>query len=324
MGFLAVSAVFCLCVTSSLATYGPDHKSRGSGSHGFTPIIRGKVEEPRFHLDSPKIILNRPSFNVQGGGHGLEDESIYYGKSLHGVHSAPAVASAPYILDGGYSTGKVLDISAPIQVINHSPIVHERPILIRRPVVVSKGLTTTQDHLERLHYAHSGGYGGHGLGDYAAIPVSKGSIHERTIVYGGGLGHGYGHGVALGGHGDVSGYSSPIIVEQPKAYIGHADIGYSSGKALGGALHGGSYHGGALHGGSLYGGALHGGSYSGGSYSGGSLHGGALHGGSYSGDSLHGGALHGGSYNGGSYNGGSYNGGSLHGGSFHGAGSKKY
>lgn len=66
-------------------------------------------------------MLDRPSINLQGGGHGelLEEEplflqnekSLLYGKSFHGIPAALPAYSSPYFVDSGYSSGKVLDIS---------------------------------------------------------------------------------------------------------------------------------------------------------------------------------------------------------------------
>lgn len=127
-----VATIFCLCLTSSFATYGPDYKSHGHdkhhnydahNKHNYDAHKEHKLSEARIHLNSPKIILERPSINVHEPAPLHEDEPIilahdkplYIRKSLHGIPSGSVVNAAPapvpVLVDGGYSHGKVLDIT---------------------------------------------------------------------------------------------------------------------------------------------------------------------------------------------------------------------
>ncbi|KAF8774022.1 hypothetical protein HNY73_016624 [Argiope bruennichi] len=188
------------CLTSCLATYGPDaHYRKDKERHEKVILDSPKIhlDNPRIHLDSAKILVNKPKVIEEGHGN-YEEEGLYIekGHSVHSGHGAPILINGGYGGYGGYGGTKVLNLGGPLLVASSPIYHHDGPILVRRPVIVAKELAPTQDHLEKIHYDRltlGKGYisGGHGIGlGYGHGPIlsgislgGKGGYGEKAVVY---------------------------------------------------------------------------------------------------------------------------------------------
>ncbi|XP_055950270.1 uncharacterized protein LOC129984419 [Argiope bruennichi] len=249
MGLLKVAFYMAFCLTSCLATYGPDaHYRKDKERHEKVILDSPKIhlDNPRIHLDSAKILVNKPKVIEEGHGN-YEEEGLYIekGHSVHSGHGAPILINGGYGGYGGYGGTKVLNLGGPLLVASSPIYHHDGPILVRRPVIVAKELAPTQDHLEKIHYDRltlGKGYisGGHGIGlGYGHGPIlsgislgGKGGYGEKAVVYGKGAPvHSLGSGLI-----SFQAYQTPYLIGQPKAILtaGHGHIGGGHGYISGG------------------------------------------------------------------------------------------